>query len=232
MKKKRYRQLSSEERYLIEKMKAEGRTNGEISSLLGRSRSTIGRELRRNQQDGSYESHIAHERFRIRNSTCLHRCRLKNNETREYVRQKLKYGWSPELISGRLQLEKPSTSISPEAIYQWIYVDAPEYRHCLVRKHAKRWRKRRNKKHRQIQIPSRIGIEDRPRVVNERKELGHWECDTMIFRKKGPALQVVTERLSRFTRLKKIAGNQARPSSEGVVFCLGRIPPKARKTIT
>lgn len=210
----------------------EGKTMREIARVLHRSHSTISRELKRNSVEGHYVPDKAQDKSELRNSTCLYRLRLKDVNMQEYVKTKLTCGWSPELIAGRMMMERGGLKVSHEAIYQWIYTEAPAYRKYLVRQHAKRWKRGRNRKAKRLHIPARVGIEQRPELVTARQEMGHWEVDTMAFQKQGPALQVIAERLSRFTRLRKIEENRARDSSQAVISCLRSVPPPLRKTIT
>lgn len=229
---KRYNQLSFKERCLIEFMRREGKSTREIGKLLKRSAGTISREFKRNTREERYEAISAQGWSEIKNSTCLYRKRIRDEELRSYIEEKLKIGWSPELISGRIKVDGKLESVSHETIYQWIYREAPEYREYLTRRHRKRWPKRRNKKAKRIHIPSRVNIRERPEHVNRREEFGHWEADTMAFKKRGPALQVVTERKSRITRLKKIRSNQSRYSSEAVISLLKYLPKSFRNTVT
>ena len=127
---KGYKQLTVGERDLIGALKAAGKSIGDIGREVGRDKSTISRELRRNGppiHNRYYLSHRAHERsveMRIRTHT---RARLKSEEIKGYVSSKLMLEWSPELIAGRLKDEHPELRISYEAIYQWIYNEAKEY---------------------------------------------------------------------------------------------------------
>jgi IS30 family transposase len=229
---KEYNQLSFKERCLIEHLSGEGKSIREIGKLLGRSAGTISRECKRNIRKGKYESIAAQSWSEINNSTCLHRKRIGNDELRIYIEDKLKLGWSPELISGRIKLDGKLEKVSHETIYQWIYKEAPEYREYLTRKHRKRWQKRRNKKAKRIHIPARINISKRPDSVNNREEYGHWETDTMAFKKRGAALQVVIERKSRMARLRKIKSNQSKYSSKAILDILKYFPRFYRNTIT
>lgn len=210
----------------------EGKTIRKIARVLHRSHSTISRELKRNSSAEGYIPDEAQRQSELRNSTCLYRLRLKDVNIQEYVKTQLTLGWSPELIAGRMVVESGGLKVSHEAIYQWIYTEAHAYRKYLVRQHAKRWKRGRNKKTARLSIPGRVGIEARPETVNERREMGHWESDTMVFHKQGPALQVVTERVSRLTRLRKLEEHRARHSSQAVISSLCRVPLSLRKTIT
>jgi len=120
---KKFNHLTKEERDKIAVLKAQDLSTSQIGAELGRDKSTISRELRRNKKsnNGEYLSGKAEEIAKSRWSSRHKKERLKSPEIREYVEEKLKLGWSPELISGRLKIDKPGLSISHEAIYQYIY---------------------------------------------------------------------------------------------------------------
>src|SRR3990172_9802230 len=120
---KEYIHLSIFERDKITIMLSEKKTLGEIGKELGRSKSTISRELKRNSsaEYKLYLSHRAHARSVLRRGEASSRPRLKDKCIMSYVHNKLKEGWSPEQISGRIGIDFPNLSISHEAIYQYVY---------------------------------------------------------------------------------------------------------------
>jgi IS30 family transposase len=128
-------------------MLAEAKSLGKIAKALGRSKSTISRELKRNATPTYrlYMSHRAHGRAEERKKQANTHQRLKSERIEVYVRSMLKDGWSPELIAGRIELDQPGLSISHEAIYQYIYHPDTEYRQGLIQCLRRAHRKRRNK---------------------------------------------------------------------------------------
>lgn len=236
---KYYVHLTEAERELIAKMRWEGNGPSEIARTLGRNKGTISRELARN---ASSEYHCytpcqAHKRSEQRKLAARHsRPLLKSKKIQQYVRRKLKIGWSPEIIAGRLKQEHPGISICPEAIYQFIYHrDTPD-RELLIsqlcRAHRKRRIRGKGRKVRKTKIPNRIPIDARPKAVEHRKQFGHWEADTMISRGSKTALHSVTERKTRLLRLSKLACKTAAETNKAVIRALRRLPPKARRTLT
>jgi len=141
---KGYKHISLDERDRIAEMKSLGQRVTDMAIALGRSKSTLSRELRRNATPAYkvYLSHRAHERAVTRKQEAGSRPRLKSDQVVSYVRNKLKQGLSPELIAGRIELEQSGLSISHEAIYQYIYHPKTEGRaeliRLLVRGHRKR----------------------------------------------------------------------------------------------
>jgi IS30 family transposase len=116
-------------------MRWEGKGPSEIARVLNRDKGTISRELSGN---ASSEYHCytpcrAQRRYDQRKLTVRHsRPLLKSKKIQQYVRQKLKINWSPEIIVGRLKKEMPSQSISPEAIYQFIYHQGDQEGHVFL----------------------------------------------------------------------------------------------------
>jgi len=186
-----------DERETIGLLKAEGKSEREIGRVLRRSHTTIGRELKNNTppvNKGYYRAHKAQERAVQRRKDAHRRPRLKNPITREYVISKLKLGWSPEQIAGRLPIDCPGHHISYEAIYQFVYDESPDLIPYLARSHRKRFQRGHSRKHRRCHIPERISLDKRPSEVMERTTVGHWEGDTIVSRQSKSALQVLVER--------------------------------------
>ena len=233
-----YKHISIEERDRIAEMKSLGDTGTDIAIALGRSKSTLSRELRRNATPAYkvYLSHRAHERAVTRKQEAGSRPRLKRDEVVSYVRNKLEQGLSPELIAGRIGLEHSDLSISHEAIYQYIYhpktEGLAELIGHLVRGHRKRKSKGIGRKERKTKIPNRIPIEARPQSVETRHRFGHWEGDSLVSRKSFAALNSLVERKSRFLLLTRLKRKSAGLTKDAVILRLQGFPEKARRTLT
>ena len=231
---KKYNQLTADERDKIAIFMARGFNLNDIAKMLGRNRSTISREIRRNgaAKYKSYTPHAAEARSKLRKSVANTHARLKNSFIRDYIHEKVKEGWTPEIISGTLKKEHPENTISHEAVYQYIYADAPQLKKYLPRHYRVR-RKRKSKKTGSVDnIPNRVGIDLRPAEVNNRVEFGHWESDSMISRQSHSALVVQLERLSRYVKIKKVKANKAKPVSTAIIQNLMALDPSLRKSIT
>lgn len=130
---------------------------------------------------------------------------------RDYVHKKVKAGWSPYQIEGRLKLENNGTClISHESIYHYVYSDAK--RRNSLHKHLRRrhtYRFKRNQ--RKTRIPKELLITSRPAAINSRKDFGHWECDLMIF-KRGIKANLITRR-ERHTRYMIAIKNENKEAS-------------------
>lgn len=232
---KPYKHLTNHDRDLLSVLKSKGKSVREIATALHRSPATISRELKRNAPPvytGYYLAHKAHERAVNRAITSRTHARLKSNKIRKYVRLRIKHGWSPELIAGRLKRLHPELSISHEAVYQWIYADARELIPSLVRANRNRKRRGYSRRHKKVHIPERVSIKERPEQVLLRQEPGHWETDTAVSRQSLAALQVSVERKTRLTKLAKLLRKGARHMSISLTRRLSRYPEWFRASIT
>ena len=232
---KKHSQLSIGEREMIGIMLAQDKSYREIGKVMGRHHTTISREIQTNAppiHKGYYLAHKAHERATERRIETHKRPRLKNDLTRKYVAKMIKKGWSPEQISGRIAEAYPGLVIGYEAIYQYIYEDQPQLIPYLARSHRKRFPRGHSRKHCRSHIPRRTPLEQRPKEVETRKVIGHWEGDAVVSRQSLSALQVTTERKSRFVRITKISRKTSSKAMNAVIRQLKIYPPSLRSTMT
>jgi IS30 family transposase len=233
-----YKHLSLEEREHLAQLHWEGKSLGEIAKELGRSKSTLSRELARNSapKHDRYTPCRAHARSCERKTSANTHERLKNDLIRQYVRQGLELGWSPEQIAGRLPKDHPNQSVNHEAIYQFIYhrqnPDRLEMINQLRRAHRKRRNKSIGRKERKTKIPNRIPIEARPKSVESRNHYGHWEGDSLISRKSKAALNTLVERKSRLVLISKLDRKGAAETNKAVIKRLKNLPAAGRRTLT
>lgn len=178
----RYRQITSDERYILARLRLQGVKIRQIANILGRHRSTIYRELKRNcsPHDGFYRAleakHKANaRRWRSRRNTHL------SSEDIEIIELLTREDWSPEQVSGFLKLEKV-LSVSHETIYRHIWKDrsigGTLFQH--LRQGRKRRRKGYGKPTWRGRLPGKRPISERPASVENRRRVGHWEIDTVI----------------------------------------------------
>lgn len=234
-----YNHLTLSERDVITTMLAQKRTLGEIAGALGRSKSTISRELKRNSSPEFkfYLSHRAHGRAEARRRQASRRPRLKDERIAAYVRAGLEQGWSPEQIAGRIGLDHPGLSISHEAIYQYIYHPETEDRPDLIpplagRAHRKRRNRGVGRRERRTKIPNRVSIDSRPPAVENRRRYGHWESDSLVSGKSPAALNTLVERKSRYLMLTRVRRKTAKATRKAIVARLETVDPKIRRTLT
>jgi len=212
-----------------------------IAERLGRSHSSVVREIKRNLPSihNRYTPRLAHERALTQRKSRGRVERLKNDRIRSYVVGHLKQRWSPEQIAGRMKRDGVG-SISPEAIYQFVYVQIkngyPKRGYEDLRLFLRRKRKRRVPKGarrcQRVFKPCGTSIDFRPEVVEHKKRVGDWEGDTVESCDHKPGINTTLERMSGFVQITKLAGK----TSADTVLALDRrfreLPPRAKRTLT
>ena len=236
--KAKFRHLNQNDRNQIDVLVREGYTHQMIAEKVGFNESTICRELQRNisKEHKKYVASIAQTKTINRKSSCVKKSKFDNPAVVAYVKSKLKESWSPEQISGRLKKDHPEMYVSYETIYQYIYslddVQRKELISLLPRSHKTRKRKYTSKRGSKTKILNRIGIEQRPSIINERKEPGHWETDTMVCKSNIPAINTTVERVARFVIISKLNRKNAYTKACSLIDRLSQINHELRRSIT
>src|SRR5579872_2228723 len=202
-----YTHLTADERYQIDDLQREGFSRKAIAEIIGRSTSTLSRELRRNKGERGWRPRQAQlkatERLTVRGLANVKRA---SGVAWSYAKEHLKNDqWSPEQISGRLEHEDMET-ISHETIYRRILEDKKSGGKLYTHLRCKKKRKKRYGSARPARsaIPNRVDIAQRPAIVESRKRIGDWEGDTIIGAHTGGAvIASMVERKSRYTCLAK-----------------------------
>jgi IS30 family transposase len=177
-----YRQLTSEERYMLAALRRQGLNQAEIARSLGRHRATICRELSRNstRADGRYRASTAQERTNGRRSRSRRNQRF-TAEDFALVNELLCQQWSPAQVAGYLS-RMGQLAISHETIYRHIWRDKQEG--GLLYTHLRGARKRRRKRYGSYDSRGKLAgkrlISERPAAVETRRRVGHWEIDTVM----------------------------------------------------
>ncbi len=197
-------QLTDRERYQIEGLKREGFSQTEIARSLGRSPSTISRELARNSDAKGYRGSLAVKRTDRRRRGAKKKIKL-DGAMCSMIKTLLMDYLSPEQISGRLKLEL-GVEISHETIYRHIWEDKRKggVLYKQLRSQGKRYRKRGSKKDRRGQIVNAVSINERPSIVDEKCRIGDWEIDTVIGQNHKQAIVTIVERVSKFSVMRKV----------------------------
>ncbi len=236
----RYRQLCLAERIEIYRLHSAGESLRMIASFVGRSASTISRELKRNSKPtkawpGGYLPDRANRLAeRRRRWDCRYKL-ARQPGLRALVYDRLAMGWSPEQIAGRLTQQNAPTRISHESIYRFIYHRSAQkdYWHRLLPKRKSRRGKLGKRGGSAInRIKHRRSLHDRPLEANNRQTAGHWEADLMLFSKYGQAVLVAHERHSRLLMLSRQPSKHAQPTIDRLKQMLMAFPPSWRKTMT
>jgi len=221
-----YVHLSADERMRIYEGQREGLPQGEIARRLGRDRATISRELRRNGVPAGYLPDLAHRRYQARRQHCRRRPRLENRRLRQTVVLLLERGLSPEQICGRLRAEQGTPVINHETIYRFVY-DSPLGRQEKLYQYLRRGKKKRTRRQGRRShagpIAGRLFIDARPPAATQRSEIGHWESDSLLFGH-DQALNVLVDRLSRFTLVTRLQSKTAQDTCHALVARLAQLP--------
>ncbi len=213
-----------------------------IARALGRHRSTVYREFRRNWWHNAEvpqaQGYWPVSAQMLADGRRRRRCKLlRHPKLQVAVVDRLKEGWSPEQIAGRLRMERSGRDrLCHETIYRFIYSkegQSQELARHLPEQRRTRW-PRRGRKPRSLVFPEACMIRHRPEAVNSRAEFGHWEADLMIFRREvGPTnVATVVERKSRYVVLFRNNDRRSRPLIGRLIEVLSPLPQHARRSLT
>jgi len=209
---KGYHQLTREQRYQLEALLANRHRQSVAARLLGIDSSTLSRELARNSYvvDGvrRYHAREAQRRADQRRIDKGAASRKIRGSLQQLVETKLRIGWSPEQICGRLKSER-GVRLSHETVYRHVIRDANDLGTLRYALRHGGYGYRRLRKTRYVRLPRsprRRSISDRPAQVEQRRQIGHWERDLIHSKQTGPSILVMTERASRFTLLRWLDG--------------------------
>ena len=219
-----YRQLSPEERYMLAALRRQGLNQAEIARSLGRHRSTVCREVRRNstRADGHYRAFTAQERTQGRRSRSRRNGRF-SAEDFATVDGLLRRQWSPEQVAGHLA-RTGRLSISHETIYRHVWRDKKQGGTLYT--HLRGARKRRRKRYGAYDSRGRLAgkrlISERPPEVEARSHVGHWEADTVMGAGSKDCVVTLVERKTGLVLVGKLADRSAGSLSRRVIRLIRR----------
>ena len=238
-----YHHLRPEERAVIMLELDRGASLREIARRLGRSPSTLSRELKRNSHTPGYCATRAGRAYHRRRQRCVKPRKLEANPALWQVVESylLDKRWSPEQIAATLKRrfpEQPELHVSPETIYAHIYAyPKGEYRKLCVQslrqgksKRGPRGSKESN--YSSLKIAPEQLIANRPPEVNSREIAGHWEGDLIIGARNQSCVGTLVERKTGFVILAEMKDKSAQRVREGFEACMEHVPHFLRLSMT
>lgn len=204
--------LTLEQRYKIEAYRNLGKGISEIADYVGKDKSVISREIKRNSdgRNGLYKADLAHRKTNLRHQTKPKNCKF-SKEIEVYVLLYLQQDYSPEQIVGKAALENVEM-VSAERIYQYIWEDKRArgklYKH--LRTKGKKYRKRGQLKDMRGLIINRIDISERPRIVDKKERIGDLEIDLVIGKDHHGALITINDRATGLLFMGKIDSKESK----------------------
>ena len=239
---KKHRRLTLKERIIIQTLLKEKRTKSYIAIRLSRARSTIGREVNKwiQKKEDKYDAELAHWCVK---EDYLNKRNLDKISTysllKFFVYKGLLSNWTPEQISGRLKElypNNPIMSISHEAIYRHIYTrpQASLNKKLIKLLVRKKTRRRPTKKRRGggSKIINQVSINNRPKHIDLRNEVGYWEGDLVIGKDHKSAIGTIVERKTRFTLIVKLESKKADQVAKEFSEILNKLNPIYKKSMT
>lgn len=214
--------LTAADRGKIEILLQEQYTNNEIARKLGRSPSSIGREIKKGLDgSGIYHAWIAQTAYTSNRKRCRQIPKLDHPahwRLRGWIVGCLQKGWDPSMISGRMKAEGFAT-VCAETIYHWIYTSTyalAEKLYQYLRQGKKHRTKQTGRSSHKSHIPNRVSIHERPAVVDTQSRVGDWEGDSVIYTYKH-AINTINERISSLVAFTKLTQKTAVLTAEAVI---------------
>lgn len=236
------RYLSFAEREEIALARAAGESMRSIAARLGRSPSTISRELARNgDRAGRYRASSAHALAYERACRPKPAKLVTNLVLRERVQADLRKRYSPEQIVGRLRKDypdQPEMCVSTETIYQSLYVQSRgalrrELTKCLRTGRAMRVPNRQGAHRKNRVLPDMVNISERPAEADDRAVPGHWEGDLIIGKGNASAIGTLVERSTGYTMLVPLRGGfKAEQVAPALAAKIKTLPEALRRSLT
>ena len=218
---KHYKQLTLLQRYQISALLETGISITQIAKIIGVNKSTVSRELKRNTPSRGRTAGIyiaEHAQHKALNRHCLKpKSIILTDGLKKRIADLMEHEkWSPELIAKRL-VKESELCVSHETIYKWIWTakHSNHRNHNAYKKlykhlrHTGRRQKRNNIKDKRGAIIGRVGIDKRPKVVEQRSRIGDIEVDLMMGSNHKSALLVMTDRATLVTMIEKLSSKNA-----------------------
>lgn len=241
--KKNYKHLSAEERAVIMIEHGKGGSMRAIARLLGRSASTVSRELARNRDAAapSYHARQAAASYRIRRQRCVRRRKVAaGTALYQYVHDHLIYWrWSPQQIAARLRTMHPDDTdqrVCQETIYAAIYAHPRGGLKQAMIEALRQEKPARGRRRTSIAqtgfVPEQLRIVHRPEEIALRQWPGHWEGDLIKGAFNRSCVGTLVERKTRYVVLCRMDGCTAQDALEGFTRQMKKLPAFLRQSLT
>lgn len=232
------RYLSQDERVVIADGVRAGRSARSLASELGRSPSTVAREIQRNSDGstGEYRPHAAHQQMLARRPRPKERRLATEHDLRGLVQEYLDKHWSPEQIVRQLRVEH-GVAIAAETIYQALYSPTQVLQRdprvtLRTKRPYRRPRRRGDARRSRFIAPVRL-ITERPAEADDRTVAGHWEGDLIVGAYNRSAIGTLVERTTRYTLLVHLEGrSRAEALREGLIELFTDLPEELRRSLS
>lgn len=223
-----YVHFTRTERIKLGELKKKGKSIREIARELGRSPSSVSRELRRNRnKNGGYHYWRATILYTLRRRKCHPASRLaEGTEIRSYVQDKLSLYWSPETIAACWNKEHPEDRLSHSTIYRWLAKN--ELTGFSRKTHLRRRGKRiqtRNANYNTIH-PDRL-IENWPEEIRTRARIGDWEGDTVYGGVGKGFIATMVDRKSRFLAAARVMTRSPAETADAIYKAMVGLPVRS-----
>jgi IS30 family transposase len=229
-----YHQLTQHERYIIASMRKGKKSVAQIAARLGRHRSTIYREVKRNKttHNGHYGAQKAHSYAVARCRRCRRGPQYKAQELAK-VNRLLRQWWSPKQISGVLKRRSRGMQISAQTIYRHVRRDKAKGGDLWkqLRILSKFGRKRYGRADSRGVLPGKKHISERPASVEGRRRIGHWEGDTVMGSDLRHCILTLVERVTGYVIIKKLSARTKEQACQAAIRAI-LFHQKVFKTIT
>jgi len=224
-----YTHLSLEERHYIELERKKGTLQQDIAVSLGRSPSTLSRELSRNVGKRNYR-HVQANKMALERHANKPKAIKLTDEIKTKISEYIAQDWSPEQVAGRLKKDGV-ISIHHETIYQYILADKKSGGELFthLRHQNKTYRKHYGSAHNRNGITNRVDIDERPKEADERLRIGDWEGDTMVGEGHQGFLVTLDDRRSKLRLAAPLKSKHAKGVTEVIIKLLDPIKEQGNR---
>jgi len=232
--------LTLAEREEISRAMVQGESMRSVAARLGRSPSTVSREIKRNGGQSDYRATDADSAAWDRALRPKHCKLVESRALARIVTDKLRLQWSPEQIAGWLKHTYPSDQsqhVSHETTYRSLFIQSRGALKKELLQHLRRTRGMRRSRHytqktdTHGQIVGAVSISERPACAEDRAVPGHWEGDLM-FGSRNSQIATLVERHTRYVMLVKVGAKDTTTVVNALIKNARKLPQELYKSLT